>query len=124
MRILQSRFSALSRAVVGGTAEAMLVTRRCIGFQCSQSSRGWWNSIYAVLDDADVAVSVLSVEPWLVEPGRLPWASQSLTCFSALSRAVVGGTVGVAVTLLGLWCFSALSRAVVGGTNKSPAASR
>ncbi len=37
-------------------------------FQCSQSSRGWWNQRGENIDVAIVAVSVLSVEPWLVEP--------------------------------------------------------
>ena len=59
---------------------------------------------------------MLSVEPWLVERGgRRPdsWPGYS---FSALSRAVVGGTVCNGWRRRYYWCFSALSRAVVGGT--------
>ena len=37
-------FSALSRAVVGGTGLRRFGAKAIIEFQCSQSSRGWWNS--------------------------------------------------------------------------------
>ena len=36
-------------------------------FQCSQSSRGWWNNPASAVRFPLPAVSVLSVEPWLVE---------------------------------------------------------
>ena len=36
-------FSALSRAVVGGTASTLCTGGETGQFQCSQSSRGWWN---------------------------------------------------------------------------------
>ena len=62
------RFSALSRAVVGGTREVMRLT-------------------HLFMD-----VSVLSVEPWLVEPFRKKVMELDEDGFSALSRAVVGGT--------------------------------
>ena len=95
------------------------------------------------------AVSVLSVEPWLVEPMPDETTKHRSACFSALSRAVVGGTPGrlgfrpgsVDVSVLSVepWLvehlyrrrlprnflrFSALSRAVVGGTapGRSPGA--
>ena len=87
----------------------------------------------------DLPVSVLSVEPWLVEPlwGRFalgvyvvsvlsvePWLvelnvlmpSINAFSFSALSRAVVGGTTPPSPHRLLRLRFSALSRAVVGGT--------
>ena len=69
-----------------------LNTERRDPFQCSQSSRGWWNLDRVLKAATSRAVSVLSVEPWLVErwcgwPPSAGWA-----CFSALSRAVVGGT--------------------------------
>ena len=62
------RFSALSRAVVGGTGQSAIQHYRTLAFQCSQSSRGWWNAAGLM-----VALFVIA-------------------CFSALSRAVVGGT--------------------------------
>ena len=86
-------FSALSRAVVGGTAYTF---RRF--------------SFYS-------AVSVLSVEPWLVELVDVVTASSYIKCFSALSRAVVGGTQCAWRCMNCDTCFSALSRAVVGGTS-------
>ena len=134
-------FSALSRAVVGGTflrspapapaqqfqcsqssrgwwnAAAVLAEMHGRMFQCSQSSRGWWNYPcapavervdfgFSALSRAVVggthrelpgapnrsAVSVLSVEPWLVEQGRKQTTPPRQAGFSALSRAVVGGT--------------------------------
>ena len=117
MKTVSYGFSALSRAVVGGTlrrgrrhrwgrrvsvlsVEPWLVepvrridnTTQKITFQCSQSSRGWWNRIHT-------------------KTSRL-----SLKCFSALSRAVVGGTSGRRFSTPVIRRFSALSRAVVGGT--------
>ena len=38
-----------------------------VSFQCSQSSRGWWNAPMSDEDKIALQVSVLSVEPWLVE---------------------------------------------------------
>ena len=65
-------------------------------------------------------VSVLSVEPWLVEHPRAALAPPRSAGFSALSRAVVGGTeVGGAADDVNSG-FSALSRAVVGGTRQAP----
>ncbi len=88
-------FSALSRAVVGGTRGlhdfydrrllfqcsqssrgwwnrlVRAVASMMIPFQCSQSSRGWWNHLLNVGICQCVAVSVLSVEPWLVEPNLI-----------------------------------------------------
>ena len=61
------RFSALSRAVVGGTLQAHADEIKRAMFQCSQSSRGWWNYEPPVPDNWLFEVSVLSVEPWLVE---------------------------------------------------------
>ena len=133
-------------------------------FQCSQSSRGWWNKkrlpswlpnyrvsvlsvepwlvelcqcdpiplpvVVSVLSVepwlvelhhpsswcVSPPVSVLSVEPWLVEPGSHPTPDDASGCFSALSRAVVGGTFRRGGYGAGCGGFSALSRAVVGGT--------
>ena len=60
-------FSALSRAVVGGTRRFVPGWEHRQQFQCSQSSRGWWNTLWQVLRTITGEVSVLSVEPWLVE---------------------------------------------------------
>ncbi len=65
--ILAVSFSALSRAVVGGTAGQRTQGFHRGPFQCSQSSRGWWNIRFDITSAAARAVSVLSVEPWLVE---------------------------------------------------------
>ena len=79
--------------MVGGTRQRHHLGGKYQGFQCSQSSRGWWNetqvSFFINDDDSFSAlsravvggtepqqglcsshrqVSVLSVEPWLVEP--------------------------------------------------------
>ena len=62
------RFSALSRAVVGGTAFGVQGDVKMMWFQCSQSSRGWWNFLMMWFLYLSSIVSVLSVEPWLVEP--------------------------------------------------------
>ena len=64
-------------------------------------------------------VSVLSVEPWLVEPVITPASAKSQPRFSALSRAVVGGTMSRGRFTITGGCFSALSRAVVGGTREN-----
>ena len=85
-------------------------------FQCSQSSRGWWNSQNAIDFLHSGCVSVLSVEPWLVEPEWLARLERDHPCFSALSRAVVGGTIKRELPPYVKMSFSALSRAVVGGT--------
>ena len=61
-------FSALSRAVVGGTTRRRRVDHVEFMFQCSQSSRGWWNPNVPESAACQSSVSVLSVEPWLVEP--------------------------------------------------------
>ena len=61
---------------------------------------------------------MLSVEPWLVEPVAIMDNVWSLNRFSALSRAVVGGTSNAAASSSASQSFSALSRAVVGGTSR------
>ena len=63
----QARFSALSRAVVGGTKLEVVPDEYLTKFQCSQSSRGWWNRSFSCTMSKIAKVSVLSVEPWLVE---------------------------------------------------------
>ena len=65
---LAGRFSALSRAVVGGTSRELIAHHFSLPFQCSQSSRGWWNGVVSAMIMQAISVSVLSVEPWLVEP--------------------------------------------------------
>ncbi len=85
-------FSALSRAVVGGTQLRHMIHARLPQFQCSQSSRGWWNTPVSPTPSPPPAVSVLSVEPWLVELDPFVAALMATARFSALSRAVVGGT--------------------------------
>ena len=113
------------------------------GFQCSQSSRGWWNPGDGSNYYFNFDVSVLSVEPWLVEryyvgsresheprfqcsQSSRGWWNMPLAladvdyqdCFSALSRAVVGGTsLEPHFPLCAGESFGALSRAVVGGTH-------
>ena len=59
---------------------------------------------------------MLSVEPWLVELLLREAMGISHRRFSALSRAVVGGTPPRGVYACADCSFSALSRAVVGGT--------
>ena len=59
---------------------------------------------------------MLSVEPWLVEQREGPIYCVGPAGFSALSRAVVGGTTRLYHAMADAWRFSALSRAVVGGT--------
>ena len=116
MAATSSRFSALSRAVVGGTPVTDSIGVIDGRFQCSQSSRGWWNSVFVFAGVLEFDVSVLSVEPWLVEPRPASAAADYARSFSALSRAVVGGTMLVPTSLNVARRFSALSRAVVGGT--------
>ena len=92
-------------------------TVRYWGFQCSQSSRGWWNCRDHRRSERREYVSVLSVEPWLVELASSIAICSLSDSFSALSRAVVGGTPDRRGRIVQFSGFSALSRAVVGGTS-------
>ena len=111
-----SCFSALSRAVVGGTSPQLDYTKPDILFQCSQSSRGWWN--FTVLRQLRERYGFSALSRAVVggtpECSWRPW--RSFCCFSALSRAVVGGTKTPQKRMAYPTGFSALSRAVVGGT--------
>ena len=69
---------------------------RAVTFQCSQSSRGWWNRNPPPPMRRHPEVSVLSVEPWLVElypqmvdpsPGTAFQCSQSSRGWWNLIRA-------------------------------------
>ena len=112
-------FSALSRAVVGGTKWITPSPSR-IERVSVLSVEPWLVELFGVVATASASgVSVLSVEPWLVEPELGEICPANATGFSALSRAVVGGTLSYEIEVTGPYCFSALSRAVVGGTSFS-----
>ena len=112
-------FSALSRAVVGGTKERLHIQFYSRLFQCSQSSRGWWNIQF--VGDQGHGIDGFSALSRAVVGGTGAGHAVGVSpeCFSALSRAVVGGTEASASNPASVTSFSALSRAVVGGTDRA-----
>ena len=109
-------FSALSRAVVGGTKAPSRLWPRAVLFQCSQSSRGWWNHSHTRHNIARVCSFSALSRAVVGGTGNHGNGAHRVVGFSALSRAVVGGTKRRTGRLQTVAGFSALSRAVVGGT--------